>query len=574
MSTNAEWVSVSIKLPEDLQETLTQVNDILDVVSTTLEVTATLLETLKTFLVDVSNPLAALVSTLLDLVETILTDLNNTGLYLYADLPKSSDQGFGANLKGGMPAWRGRMGYALLSPDVSNRPNFGSSASVVSFHLVVTSGDIGKLMSSFGFLMALFKQKASPNMNPPKNFQVRSVNEEFYKKYYVNGYINNAKIKTEESRLVSTTTPLTEEFLSGGGAVSIEDLDLVLRYDWLTGEEYILDKFSGGILANGGIPDTALLTWKLDQKLIPNSFRIERTETQGGKVKTYSAKDSSGTEVAKNEKLKDEEGEPVREAETIDTMTVDYGYGKTMTGASHEMFEYLDTTVESGKSYWYRVVPVYGSQSTTTFPTIDPSSSDVAKKIDQILKSILKATSGEGIPSEFKGVYIPSESESDTARALAFQSASKTGGKWWTGPDFTGDGWTKVGIGDLFDPVLLAAKEVETFVKSLNSSIEGVVDQIISFINLLETKIHTIDTFISVLQSIISLLEVFEAISFGCLYVTTDQGTQGVLEAINDDSLEGTPASGSDDYVASMTILGGTVGVAAAINSVKLLFGL
>lgn len=574
MSINSEWLSVSIGLPGEIQNTITQTGNILGSVSTILETTATVLETLKSFIIDVSSTLSTTINALLILVNSLIEDFDHSGLYMYVDMPKNTDQGYGYNLKGGLDGWRDRMAYALLSPNVSNRPNFSNTSSVVSFHLVVTSGTIVDLISRWGFLAALFKQKAAPNLNPPKNFQIRAINADFYNSYYKNGYIDITKIATVEETILDGSISLRETFIAGGGAVDPTNMDLVLRYDWMTGQEYIVEKNSGAVLTTGGTADAALLTWKLDQHLIPTTFRIERSGVQGGSIETYDAKDIAGNVVSTGEISRDSEGEPIRTATTIDTVTVNYGYGQTMSGDAHEQYVYLDTTVEVGKSYWYRVVPVYGSAASTIYPTIDQTTSDTAKKIYKLIQTISKAVSGDGIPTEFKGIYIPDVTEDNTIKDMVLRYSMRSNGDWWTSAkDLSGDGWSKIAIGNIFDPTITAIKEVQNFTLAYQSAVEGMADQISSFITLIETKINTLNTFIEMLDSIISLLEIFETLSFGCLYTVTDQGTQGVIQAINTSS-DTMPIVGTDDYVASVTLLGSTVGAGTAINAIRLIFGL
>jgi hypothetical protein len=574
MSTNSEWVSVSVTPPPAISTAISQLDNILTGVSTILESTAAVLEVVKIFLVDVTNPIASILQTFSSLTDTIIADLNKTGLYLYVDLPKFTDDGYGSNLLGGMTAWRQRMTYAFLSPDVTDKPNFSNTASAASFHIVVTSSNIGELLQSFGFLLALFKQKSTPEMNPPKNFQVRAINKDFYDTYYNSmGYLDDTKITQEQNLLINNTASITQAFMSGGTIVNPETLNLVLRYDVITGEEFIIDLSSGAVLSNGGTPDASLLTWKLDQKLIPNTFRIERTEVKGGTVETHEEKDTDGN-VVSTELTKDQNGQPIVSADTIDTISVNFGYGDAMVGAANEQFVYLDTNVQPGKTYYYRVVPIYGVQSNVATPTIDPSVNEITKKINSLINSMIKASQGEGIPSEFKGVYIPNEEDENNIRPIAFQSV-ENGDQWWTASDdITNVGWTKAAISDLFDPIMIVADQLKNFADYSTAAIEGSVSQTQKFIDLLQIKINTINNLIQTLQAIISLLEVLETIPFGCLSTTTDEGNMGILRSINNASLEDTPVASDADYVASISMVGGTVGVASAINALKLIFGI
>ena len=571
----SKWIGIAPTLPEGLVDALDGVTDVLEVVSTILEVVSSILELIKIFLIDVTNPLLALLQALLLIVEQLLEDLSHTGLYLYSDTPNSDGESYGSNLKGGMDAWRSRMTYALLSPNVANRPNFSSGASVVTLHIVVTSGGIGELLASLGFLSAMFKQKATPNMNSAKNFSVRSINSDFYNDFYDTewGYISQGLINAKQEYLIENSAQLTEDFQFGGEAVDAEDLELVLRFDWLTGEELIMDKTSGAVLTTGGTPDAALLTWKLDQNLIPIRFRIERTENKEGALETYDVLDSAGGVISSGELVTDDEGEPIREDSTL--VEIKVPFGSRMTGEPYEQFSYLDENVEAGKAYWYRVIPGYAESPDISVPEMNGGASDILKKLIKLIRSIQKATKGEGTPTEAKSVYIPVEGDLPNVRSVVLSESIKTGGGWWmSNPDLAAEGWANTGIGDLFEPVILAVESLRNFIEMHLASLEGNIEHLIQFIELLQTKINTLNTFIEILQAIIELFKIFELFEFKCLFVASQEGNQGILEAVLDETLEGVPVVGTDDYVGSFTILGGTGGVGSALDAIKLLFGI
>tara|TARA_B100000745_G_scaffold294575_3_gene237736 strand:- start:8552 stop:10327 length:1776 start_codon:yes stop_codon:yes gene_type:complete len=589
MSTSATWLTVSIGLPPEVQEALEKVNETLETVSTVLELVIAILEVIKVFLVDVTNPLAAILRALLAIVENLVNDLRQTGLYLWADIPDPDHpEGFAGNLKGGMPAWRGRMAYALLAPGVENQPNFSNTASVVSLHMVVSVGNISDFITQFGFLIALFKQQATPKFNPPMGLVVRPINQEFYTTYYntTTGLIDAESVESAGQTLVQSPD-YSSHFLSGANALQTTqvideegnvigeepNIDLQVRYDFLTGEEMLVDVNSGAVLTNGGTPDSALLTWKLDQKLIPRSYRIERSLSSVGDMETYEEKNARGVTIS-TEKVRDVDGEPVITAEEIGSVSVSYGFAPSVlfSGSPTDQVAYLDTDVDPGVTYYYRVVSVYGSGLSTSLPSITPNSPAIARVVD-LIRSILKATSGEGYTS-FKGCYIPTETDGELIRYTASQAALQSPPQWWMDRYASRSRWEKVGVGDLLEPVITAVESLRNFVEMMLAAIEGIVDQIVAFIELLQTKLYALNTFIELLQALIALLSVFELLSFGTLFVTTDEGTSGVLRSVNDEALAGVPTPGASDYVGSMTILGGTAGVGAALNAIKLLFGI
>lgn len=564
MSTTATWTSVSIGLPDGIQDALEKVNQILEHLSNLLEVISSILEVIKVFLVDILNPLKAILEALLIIVNNLINDLRQTGLYLYADLPSSNvDHEYAKNLKGGMSAWRGRMAYALLSPNVQNRPAFSNTASVISFHFVVTAGDIGAFIAQFGFLLAMFKQKAKADFNPPQNVQVRPINKDFYNTYYDvdTGLLIEDRIADKQSEVLSSG--LSASFMTGKSEVSAETVELGIRYDFLTGEEFVIDVASGSILTNSGTPDATLITWKSDHKLLPQNFRIERTTVQGGEPLTETV--NGIVEV-----VRDSEGDPIIVFPTLVEKKIKLGFGlNEYTGSAISQVAYLDETVEPGQTYWYRVVAVYGSGLAAKLPSFD-GTHPVVQRLMNMLRSILKATTGEAM-SPLKGVYIPNQSDGDLVRNLALQ-ASMDNQHWMQ--TFHGPGWNKVGVGDLFEPIIMAVEELRNFVEMLLASVSGIIEQIVAFIELLQARIDALNTFIEILQAIIETLKVFELLSFGLLFVTTDEGTSGVLQAINNTAIEGVPQPGESDYVGSITVLGGTAGVGAALNAMKLILGI
>jgi len=574
MATRAKWVSVSIGLPEGLDEAVNTVGDILAGVTAILQVVKAILDIIKVFIIDVSSPLEALVQALYEIVARLVDDFFQSGLYMYIDGPKGGNDlpYYGANLAGGMAGWRSRMSYAFLNPGVANRPQFSNSASVISFHIVITTDELGEMMAKFGLLLGLFGEHCLPNMNPPRNVTARLMNEDFYTRFYdtSTGRISNPKVAALETLLNSDI-----DFVAGGSAVDFTDTLYRVQYSLATGDEMIVEANSGAIVTFNGQPDSVLLTWKIDNYSVPHRYIIEKSTTQGGQLVTTDTTDGKGEVVTEGELVRDESGQPIRVYETEIEFPFAYGWGKGLRGAAHEQLAYLDTDVEPGLTYYYRVVPVFG-KGTFDF-TYEPleGESQLIRQINAMLISVDKAASGRGDPSPPVQAYVPNPGDDQGIIEVALNNLEKNG-QWWSSSyalDF--GGWSRVGLPDTFArPFTLAVEQLRNLMETMLATIKSGANEIVAFIELIQVRINTLSEIIEVLQAIIAMLQVFEQVAFGCLFVSTTSGNTGVLAAIKDETLEGSPEGGPMDFTASISILGGTAGAGKALNALRLLFGL
>lgn len=577
MGTNASWVSVSLGVPPDVRDALDQTQQILETVSTILEVINGILDIIKVFLIDLDNPLAALVEALLAIIEQLLSDFYQSGLYMYVDGPRSPSEDpalkyFGHNLLGGMPEWRNRMAYSFYNAGDPNRPQFSTSASVISFTLVVSTGSLGELYSKLGFLINMLGDRMLPNMEPPRGIKAKAVDPLFHTTFYddVTGLFSQTKLAAYTQRIKTEGTSVV---LDLGGIVepalyTINDIDPVLRYDLVTGDEIVVDKNTGGVLATQAIPSAVLLTWKADQNLLPVGFQIEKSTTKGGVVELTTRTDTYGATVASNLLVPDESGRPKRSYETTITPTFD-----TIAATVGGQYSYLDETVDLGGTYYYRI---RSKVSDASSPLIVPDLNltvPFIRNINSFLLTLQDVMSGLGDPSEEVAVYLPQASDIPVLYNMHLEAAENTGKPAWS--QYRGNGgWTRVSIAGLAKPLIGVIEELRNFVEALLASIQSGVASVVAFIELMQAKINTLNTFIEIIQAVIALLDAIALVEFGCLFVTTDNGVAGVLSAMGDDTLPGVPDAANDEYVASVTILGGTSGAGAALNAIQVLFGI
>jgi hypothetical protein len=314
-----------------------------------------------------------------------------------------------------------------------------------------------------------------------------------------------------------------------------------------------------------------LLTWKADGGLLPKGFIIEKSETKGGILELTNRTDSAGNVVASNLMVTDASGRPQRTYEEV--IEPDVG---SISASIAGQYAYLDEDFladDMGKAYYYRIrgkfLDVPGD---IVVPDMNLSI-PFLRAVNGFLLMLKDLLSGRGDPSEEVGVYLPNPGEMGTMYNMTLESDERSERSWlaeWGG----NGGWSRVSMVTLFRPLLQVIEELRNFVEALLASIESGVAEIVAFIELLQTKITALNTFIEILQAIIAMLDAIALVEFGCLFVTTDNGTAGVLSAINDTALPGVPGAGEADYVGSVTILGGTAGAGGALNALQVLFGL
>ena len=78
MGTTAEWVSVSIGLPPEVNQAAEKINQVLETVSTILEIVNAILDIIKIFIVDLLNPLKIIIKALLAIIEQLINDPSST----------------------------------------------------------------------------------------------------------------------------------------------------------------------------------------------------------------------------------------------------------------------------------------------------------------------------------------------------------------------------------------------------------------------------------------------------------------------------------------------------------------
>lgn len=131
MADQWEIVNVSDLVPGFVPTLASTVGGTMSSISTILGVAATLMGTAKTFLLDVTDPLAAVVNSVIASIEADINDFYNTGVYMTYTVPQrlTDKRGLANNLR--------RIVNSFDNSRDPKRPTFGPSESVGGYILAV-----------------------------------------------------------------------------------------------------------------------------------------------------------------------------------------------------------------------------------------------------------------------------------------------------------------------------------------------------------------------------------------------------------------------------------------------------
>ena len=325
-----EWESLSIKLPG--QDLLEGARSALETLMVFLEVLKAILETVKLFLIDFGNPIRAIVEALIGLIIDLFESLKRTGLFGYYDLPNPLNDPNFENHKGGYQAFTERFIASLGDTRDPNRPQPAAGSTQSGFTLIVADaeGPI-ELLRLLKILMGFFnKEFLQPKYAPPANAKVLPLGDSG------DPVLSVVDIFQEQPKHLVVSWAMAPSGRPGDPGFS----DIVESFStefyppkWLieksskdvTGEIDIDDLGGGGV---GRV--TAVIESDFELRGVPG--------------------DTIETKV----RLSDEYNDPFIQFEeyiVIDatTETATFLLGQLGT------FRYIDTDVEQGKTYYYRV---------------------------------------------------------------------------------------------------------------------------------------------------------------------------------------------------------------------------
>lgn len=329
------WQSFSIQIPG--KDLLKKARSILETLLVYLEVVKAFLETVKGFLVDFGNPLKVLLDVLLSLVHTLIETLKRTGVYALFDAPDPTTDPRLLRQLGGYQRFKLRWKGSLVDVKDFNRPQPIKGALTGGFVLIVADANgPARLLQLFNTLSRFFGQEfLKPKYGPPANVRVVPVGEKGDPILAVTKvFVTQVKALAVEWSLASATPSSDPAFTGIASNVS---------------QEFYPPK------------------WLIERSEFPLNNEVDASKIndphQVGQVVTYVPTgfiNPRATGPAKNQpiqrkvQVKDSNGDPFVKFQAYTVIGVVDNPATFFTGQLGT-FRYIDTNVETDKTYFYRV---------------------------------------------------------------------------------------------------------------------------------------------------------------------------------------------------------------------------
>lgn len=176
----ANWTAIEVQVPG--KDLLKDVRQILETLLIYLEVLKAILESIKVFLIDFGNPLKALLDALVRLITTLIESLKKSGIYSYWNVPNPLEDPNFAFVSGGFQGFKERFTASLYDTQDINRPQPIPGANQSEYFVVLVDAQTPyQLISLVQTLIRLLRGGVSfyrPAYPEPANVRVIPVGDD------------------------------------------------------------------------------------------------------------------------------------------------------------------------------------------------------------------------------------------------------------------------------------------------------------------------------------------------------------------------------------------------------------
>lgn len=338
----ADWKSFEIPIP--LAQLADPVRQVLETLMILLDLLKTILDTIKTFLVDFLNPVKALVEALIALIVKVIDALRATGCFAYFDIPDPVHDPNFSRVAGGYQSFIGRFKGSLYDTKDFSRPQPTALMTSGFVLLVVDEENIASLILGVKSLLRLFGRSwKSPRYEAPTDFKAIPVGASgdpilAVTSVFTNGPIEMIELKWSLPTSVESPDPgFTDAFAPIGSEFVPPNFLIEKSVDINpTSQKIDISKLAdndsvGQVSVDAPVP--------VDKSLASRFSKVD------------------GTTVLATQPLKDDQQEPVIKFQRYITV----GTGVDFLGEVTGTFRIIDTDVEEGHVYYYRIRSYSGS---------------------------------------------------------------------------------------------------------------------------------------------------------------------------------------------------------------------
>lgn len=332
----ADWKVFKFEIPgKDLLE---PVRAVLQTLLVFLEILKTILETIKAFLIDFGNPIRALVEALIKLIEELFESLRVTGLFALFDIPDLANDPNFSNHRGGLDQFKARFKASLFDTKDFNRPQPRPGSTTGGFILLaVAATDVSRIVARLEALMKFFGMGWSmPRFAAPANFKVAAIGAGG------DPILDVAKVFTDgpiEKIQLQWTLPTTVDSPSPGFGDTFTRLAAEFKPP-----QWLIEKSEGNPLSE---------KIELTQMDIPMASGIVTFERPTNFAAGLGGSFEGNEPQLRKEILRDQWGEPVVKFHGYKVVGEASATG--LMGITMGRYRFIDTDVEAGKTYYYRV---------------------------------------------------------------------------------------------------------------------------------------------------------------------------------------------------------------------------
>jgi hypothetical protein len=354
----AVWKSLEIQVPgKDLLE---PARSVLETLVVYLEILKALLDTIQAALVDFGNPIRALVEALIKMIEELILSLMATGAHGYFDVPDLAKDPQFAGYLGGWPAFLTRFEASLNDAQDYNRPQPRQGSTTSGFVLMVTEGpDPLAMYYKLKALLEFFgKSFEMPRLLAPTNFEAFPVGSSgdpitALAKLFSDGPIKAIELKWDLPTSQSVGDPGFTDMIAKTVGEFVPPAFLIERatirpVQMVDGsKDPSLKTVSAA--ADAGDLDLAFMTSN-DETTVGQVVKLDPTGFGDPRAPTKF--------VLRKAPLVDSYGEPFIKFNHY--FVVDAASLTSIAGQSGT-YRWIDSDVEEGLTYWYRVRAFHGT---------------------------------------------------------------------------------------------------------------------------------------------------------------------------------------------------------------------
>jgi len=165
----AEWKPFQIPVPDAVTETADRMSTILKKFRTVLNIILTVLDTAKMFIIDLGNPLKIVLELIVNFIISILNELNQgVALHFLPIAPIVQGQTL-LEMKGGIDNFNRKLQASFYDTADSFRPQYTANADLGGFIIAFDSGNAAEILDIVLRFFKLIGESISQNMPAPDN---------------------------------------------------------------------------------------------------------------------------------------------------------------------------------------------------------------------------------------------------------------------------------------------------------------------------------------------------------------------------------------------------------------------